>query len=354
MSKPQKKRGGNWKRTTLIVLCVVLAVILILLACFSTFLNYIDSKLDEINYVTGDTTISPEDASNLAQQDWEDIDPNDSTPIVDPNDITFGPDSFEPMGQGEHIVNILLVGQDRRPGEGTQRSDSMILVTFNKSTKKITLTSFMRDSYVKIPGYGTTKLNHAYQYGGMSLLNQTLYNHYGIEVDGNFEVDFSGFEDIIDLLGGVELELTKKEANHLNKLEGWDLSKGTNILTGEQALLYARIRSIDNDYSRTERQRKVLLSLIEEYKNQSLSKMMALLDELLPLVTTNISKSDIKDYAMELFPMLSGSEMESMRIPVDGTFTEGYIRVSEGQKLWCQYNIDFEANREVLRKIFAK
>lgn len=356
MSGPQKKRK-DWKRTTLVVLCIVLSVILVLLAIAGAVLNYIDSSwLDRLNYVTGDTTISPEDASNLIGDDLVTLDPNDTSPIVNPGDVTLPPENTDPLGQGDHIVNIMLIGQDARKGEGKQRSDSMILVTFNKSTKKITLTSFMRDSYMYIPGYGATKLCHAYQYGGMTLLNQTLYDHYGIQVDGNVEVNFEGFEKIIDLLGGVEIELTRKEANFMVEDQGFNVKKGTQILDGEEALFYARIRHIDSDYKRIERQQKVIKSVFEKYKQQSLTKMLSLVEQALPYVTTDMTKDQIKSYAMELFGMVAGAQMESMRLPASGTYKDGYATVFDipGKYLSCQVEIDFEANKEILRELFKK
>lgn len=351
----KKKKPIGWKRTTLIVICVILAL---LLAAIIGIAIYADSLLGKINYIdpSNEATISPSDASNIILNDPDavTVDPDSTEPVVRPEDIIIPDQPIDPLEQGSHILNIMLVGQDRREGQGRQRSDTMILATFNQSKKTITLTSFMRDQFVNIPGYGKTKLCHAYQYGGMSLLKETIYNHYGVDIHGMIEVDFSGFEDIIDLLGGVEIDLTKKEAKKLNKDGGWSLSSGVERLNGEQALLYARLRSIDTDYKRAERQRNVLTSLIEEYKSQSLTKMLSLLEEILPLVTTNIPKTDLTQYATSLFPMLSGAQVETLRIPVDGTFTGGLVRVSEGLNLWCQYNIDFEENREILGAVFEE
>lgn len=352
MSREQRKKNANWKRIALIVTCVVLALVLVLLAVAGAALNYLDKSLDKMNYVTGDTTVSPEEASSMEMEEWESIDPSDTTPYIDATDVTFATLPSYPVVSGDHIVNIMMVGQDARPGQGTQRSDCMILLTFNRTTGEITLTSFLRDQYVQIPGYGATKLCHAYRYGGMTLLNQTLYNHYGVEIDGNVEVNFTGFSEIIDLLGGVEINLSQKEANYLNQKGGWNLEAGLNRLTGEQALRYSRVRHIDSDYQRTDRQRKVLLSLIEAYKDRPLVEMIGLLDQIMPLITTNIPKDDIYGYAVELFPLLADAEIGSQRLPKVGTFTDGKIKVAEGYLAACQYDVDFEANRKILEKIF--
>lgn len=350
MSEQQKKRNKG-KRIALIVICILLALILAAIAAAAIYIDYLYNRMEFVGQDS--STVSPEIASSIAQGEHVEI-PSDNTDLViDQEDVTFQPDDTDHEGQGDHIVNIMLVGQDAREGEGTQRSDSMILVTFNTSKQTITLTSFMRDQYVQIPGYGATKLCHAYQYGGMSLLNQTIYNHFGVEIDGNLEVNFTGFENIIDLLGGVNIELTGKEAEYLQE-KGWDVHKGMNRLPGDAALMYARLRSIDTDYKRAERQRNVMMSLIEEYKNQSYVKMVSLLNEILPMVKTNMTKAEIANYALDLFPMLSSAEIQTNRIPVEGTFDPGYVRVYEGLDLWCQLNIDFEANREFLNEIFAE
>lgn len=351
MNDQAKKRFPRWAKITLIVLA---AILLLIMLCVIGIALYLNAMLDKIDYVQHHTTLSSEEASSIAQEEWETIPTDDTTPIEEDVTVPTTPTEPEvPVEQGEHIVNILLIGQDRRPGEGTQRSDSMILVTFNRSTKAITLTSIMRDQYVNIPGYGNDKLCHAYQYGGMPLLDQTLYDHFGIQVDGNIEVDFSGFESIIDLLGGVDVDLTEKEAEYLYWEYGLTLDPGPNHLCGKDALVYARIRGLDNDYNRAGRQRKVLLSLVERYKDQDLATMLSLMDQLLPLVTTDIPKSQLISYALELFPMLDGATIQTLRIPADGTFKGGYIKVSANHRMWVQYNIDFEANRRLLQQIFA-
>ena len=260
---------------------------------------------------------------------------------------------------GDHLINILLIGQDRRPGEGRQRSDSMILVSINKSNNTITLTSFMRDQYVQIPGYKPNKLNVAFAYGGMNLLRKTLELNFGVKVDGMVEVDFSGFEKIIDRLGGVDIKLTTAEAAYLNTLyEIGMLSSpvivGVNHLDAKQALVYVSIREIDTDYHRASRQRKVLLSLIETYKTLPLDQMLSLMDELLPLISTDLTNLEIMRYAIDIFPMMSSATIETLRIPVDGTFTGGLVEVRPGFYGWFQYNIDFEANKKILWEIFRR
>jgi LCP family protein required for cell wall assembly len=207
---------------------------------------------------------------------------------------------------------------------------------------------------VRIPGYKPNKLNAAYALGGFSLMNETLAVNFDVLVDGNVEVDFDGFKDVIDLLGGVEITLTQAEADHLNEEYQYTLTPGKQYLNGEQALSYSRIRKIDTDYQRAKRQRTVLISLLNRYKEKPAAEMLALLDDILPMVTTNMTNAEIISLATEVLPMLSSSRIDTLRIPVDGTFQQGNVVVRDGLKNWFQYNIDFAANRKVLWEVFAE
>lgn len=350
------KRSG-WKRKLLIVACVILALILV---AVSVIVWYVDRLLGRIEYVEPtESYLSTEEAGDLQTEDLETMDPDEDLPLLEPDTVPTEPvteptepsepEPTEPMGD---IVNILLTGQDRREGEGRARSDSTILVTFNKTTGTVSLSSFMRDAYVKIPGYSNFKLNHAFQCGGTSLLNETLYVNYGVKVDGNVVVDFMQFKKLIDLLGGVEVTLTQKEADHMNAPTNWGLKAGRQVLDGPKALMYARIRYIDSDYRRAERQRTVLLALVDKVRNLSVIEMMPILEEVLGMVSTNMSKDQILSLAMELFPMLTSAKFEQYQIPAEGTFKGGNVQVRPGLKGWFQYDIDFEANRRILREIF--
>lgn len=354
MTEQIKKRGG-WKRVALIVTLSILAVLLLIVACAGVYVNYLLDRITPYD-TANDSTISSSEVDMLLQTDpdLETVDPDSTASLPDISNIETFP--TEPPKQETHdydVVNILLVGQDTW-GSTRTRSDSMILATFNKKAGTITLTSFMRDCYVQIPGYKPNKLNHAYQYGGMKLLNETLKVNFGVRVDGNVSVNFNDFERVIDLLGGVDLKLTEDEAVYVDSGSGfaWNMHAGWHHLDGEKALHYARIREIDSDYRRAERQRKVILAVMEKYKSQSLDQMMALLDDMLPLITTNLDKGEIVTTAVDLFPMLAGAKFETMRIPVDGTFRQGNVKVREGLTNWFQYDIDFTANKKVLREIF--
>lgn len=353
----------RWQKTLLITVIVIL--VLLLLAAVSAGL-YINFLLNKINYNTvEDSRLSPEEVEQLQATDPDYQPPAEGEDLSDlpileelEQDINKDPGySAQPMPDANiegDVVNILLVGQDRR-GEARARSDSMILVTVNKTKNTITFTSFMRDSYVQIPGYKPNKLNAAFQYGGFSLLNETLWVNFGVRVDGNLEVDFNRFTQLIDLLGGVDISLTQKEVTYMtNGGYKWtELVPGVNKLTGEQALAYSRIRYIDSDYRRAERQRTVLMSLLDEYKSKPWAEMIVLLEDILPLVTTNMEKSEIWSLARDVFPMVVGATINTQQIPAHGTFKGGSVRVRENLKGWFQYDIDFAANRKILEGIFA-
>jgi anionic cell wall polymer biosynthesis LytR-Cps2A-Psr (LCP) family protein len=134
----------------------------------------------------------------------------------------------------------------------------------------------------------------------------------------------------------------------------WDLQVGVNHLNGEQALAYARIREIDNDYQRTNRQRKVLVSLMNAYKNQPLEQLLPMLEETLGIVTTNMDNGEIVSLALDMFPMLASSQINTMQIPAHGTFDQGNVLVRDGLKNWFQYNIDFAANRKLIWTIYEE
>lgn len=326
MSK-KKKRASTGKRVALTVMCVVLGLLLAVMLGGTVYAEYLLSK---VNFVDPDATqpsLSAEELEELENNENETLDPDFTGPVLDEDEIQFDDAEVSIGGEDDNnIVNILLIGQDTRTGVRS-RSDSMILCTFNKTRNTLTLTSFMRDLYVAIPGYKNTRINAAYVYGGMTLLDETLEKNFGIHVDGNVEVDFTQFEKIIDLLGGVDLELNTNEASWINEnVPGSGLSAGMQHLNGAQALMHARNRrNVDGDFSRTNRQRTLLVTLVQKFKNSKVTEMVGLLDDILPMVTTDMQVKDITNYVMDLFPMLATCEITTQHIPVDGGYQNAVI-----------------------------
>lgn len=255
-----------------------------------------------------------------------------------------------------NIKSILLIGQDKQGDQTRQRSDSMILATLDKDQGTISLTSFMRDLYVAIPGYSSTRINAAYAYGGMELLDETLEENFGVQIDGNVEVDFEVFKVLVDKVGGIDLELTQAEADYICGRDqsvlypqplrtDWDLQEGVNHLDGEQALIHARNRSIGNsDYRRTERQQDVLKAAFAKIKDLNVLEIGGLVKDVLPLVTTDLSLWDMTGYAMDVMS-IGTDEIQSYRIPEDGSYTPQTI---DGMQVLVP---NLEQNREYLQQI---
>lgn len=253
-------------------------------------------------------------------------------------------------GPGSDLLNILLIGQDAREGEEGARSDSMILCTYNKATKELTMTSFLRDLYVPIPGHGSNRINAAYSFGGTRLLKKTIGQNFSIAIDGSIEVDFAHFSGIIDQLGGVEMELRQDEAEVINRQTGSELSEGLQRLDGFQALTYSRIRSLDfdGDISRTNRQRKVMSALIDSLRESSIQELIPVIGNILPMLTTDLNRGQLLLYTLELLPNLPEMDIRSQKIPADGTFTDQTI---DGMSVLVA---DMETQRQHLRSSLVK
>ncbi len=229
-------------------------------------------------------------------------------------------------GKNSGIINIVLVGQDSRD-ESRARSDTIILCTVQPSSKQIIITSFLRDLYLPIPGLECNRINAAYACGGLPLLKETLRQNFGILTDGCVEVDFSSFPQIIDLLGGVSMELREDEARAINATVPGTLTEGTHLLNGNQALAYSRIRYLDDDgdFSRTLRQRKLLTSLLDSYRNADLLTILSVVVDALPMISTDLSKKQILSLAAKLFPLLDDPSVSNQKIPAAGTYTNQRI-----------------------------
>ncbi len=324
-------------KRTLIVLAIILAVLLVVAAGIY-FVTH--SLLGDIGRLDVQPTLSSDDMATA----FEEGDTSETDPTMNQADTIF---------TDSDVVNILLVGQDRRGGTANQRTDAMIFCTINKSKKTLTMTSFMRDTWVYIPGKYNQRLNVPYMLGGFPLLNETLDYTFGISADYNVEIDFAGFMKAIDTVGGVEIELSSAEASYLNKRgnwgveenKNWKLKEGVNLLTGSQALAYSRIRAIGNDQGRTNRQRTVITKLIEKAKTLSLTELYDLAKELIPLVRTDMTNSQIFALILDMLPMLSDLEIVSQRIPMDGQYSGAN---KNGASVIVMNEKQLEANRQLL------
>lgn len=196
--------------------------------------------------------------------------------------------------RSDDVINVLLMGID----EGGKnypygRSDAMILISVNKAMKRVSLLSLSRAAYSAIPGYDNTRLSHAHGYGGPSLAIAAVEQNYKIKIDNFASTTFDSFVEIIDSFGGVDIELTSAEAKSLRSQFGGFKGAGTYTLNGKQALSYARTRKIDTDKERTGRQRKILIALSQKIKSMSFSQAINMLNKVLPLVTTDFTKTEL-------------------------------------------------------------
>lgn len=310
------KKKGRAKRAAAIVLSVVFLI------CGCGFLYYY-SVLGSLNFVS------------IA----DDTDSTKSTAAT--SDLTGGETNLS-LTNGElledsKVLNIMLFGEDYAGGAEYGRSDSMIMVSIDNRHKKLKLSSFQRDTYVYIPGYGDNKLNASYSYGGPKLAIQTIEANFGIKVDRYAVVDYASFIDIIDILGGIEMELSQDEIDYINyqlyKNKQSDTpttitdAPGNITLTGQQALWYARDRGLStseeaigidgDDWDRTERQRKLLETMFTDLKSADLTQIVSIVGAVGPLVTTNLKKDEITALVTRALTYLT-YDVEQYTVPCEG------------------------------------
>lgn len=220
------------------------------------------------------------------------------------------------------VENILLLGIDGN--ENTGRSDTMIIVSIDRLKRQIKLTSLLRDLYVTIPGRGHNRLNAAYSFGGAPLLMQTIECNFRIKIDQYICVNFSSFENIINEIGGVTINLTDAEAAYINKTIPGSLTGGEQRLNGAQAVYFARIRKIGTDFGRTSRQRTLLEALMNECKTLEISQLIDLIGLISPNLDTNISRLKLANTAIEGVSCWF-NEIEECSIPVKDGYSSRTI-----------------------------
>ena len=321
------------KKTLCIIGAAVLVPVLIIVLVVNVTLNKI-KRLDGYEQSMTEEEYSAQSGVDEAAANYSVV-AEDKINWGEKLDIEMNGNSF----------NVLLIGTDLDEG-GTSRSDSMIVCNVNLDAKRVTLISFLRDCYVQIPDHKDNKLNAAYAFGGVELLDRTLEENFGVAVDANVLVDFKAFQKVIDALGGVEVYLFSDECAYVNSgTKGKNYKEGYCLLDGEAALAYCRIRKLDSDFGRTERQRKVLTALYNKFHTITLKEALDLIDKVFPLVTTDITNSEMVSYAVKLLPIIRECEIEPAHIPVDGTWENANVR---GMAVLL---LDFDKNRATLKEI---
>lgn len=318
---PHKK--SKKKLLVIKVICCVLAVIFLVGGVAS--IGYY-SIVNKFNYEDIDKKPSKKPASTSPTGETDPdvliIDNEDGNLLTDP-----------------YILNIMLFGADQYGNEGL--SDTMILLSIDNRHEKIKMTSFLRDTYISIPGYYSSKLNAAYALGGAELSIATIESNYGIQIDRYAIVNFETFKEIVDIMGGVEIYLTQDEIYYINdqiaqngqsEYLPYDTVEGMVTLNGQQALWYARNRGGyvngteygGSDWDRVERQRKFLNAVIDQLKTSaSLTEIVQIVNAVGPNITTNLKNSEITTLVSGALTYLS-YEVQQLSVPTEGTWSYGY------------------------------
>ena len=335
--KQQPKQPKKKMHKGLKIFLIVLAVLVVIIAAAAiagwTYFHNMANKMNIIE-LPEDTYVYTEETTAPA----ETLEADETTEAA--TEATTVETTVPPM-TADDIINILVVGQSARAGEASQMADTTILVSLNTYTGTVTLSSVLRDSYVKLPDYkghtcGRAKFtvcyNLGYQWGdgtagAMEMTNICMKDNFGVEVDYNIEIDFESFTKVIDYLGGVDIELTQAEADYLNKDDLYvlyDVEAGVQHLDGMAALSYARMRKAEgdseSDIKRSARQRILIETLLNKVRYLSLSELQGVADELLPLITTTMKSTDIAKLLVKIAPIISNLKIESGTIPVEGTY----------------------------------
>lgn len=324
-SNKQMMKLYNKKGRAKRIICIVLSVVF--LVCGSGMIYYY-SVLNSMNF----KSIADDDNNDTPLTTIEALEGNETNLSLNGNDLL----------QDSKILNVMLFGEDNSKKTSTSGfglSDTMIMMSIDNRHKKLKLTSFQRDTYLYIPGHGYNKLNASYTLGGAKLAIQTIEANYGVKVDRYAVVDFESFKEIINTLGGVDIELTQDEIDYINyqMYKNGQTSEYTTIkdapgivhLDGQEALWYARNRGLQkgedgneigidgDDWDRTSRQRKLLETVFNSMKSADLTKIISIVSSVGPLITTNLKKDEITALVSHSLTYLS-YDVEQYYLPEEG------------------------------------
>lgn len=365
--KAAKKVSSWWhhlKRGVRIAITVLVCIVLFGLG----FFHYEYSRLqkDQSAAYTDEYVAklkAEEDNSSVAKSAEEDMEKN-LADVAEADTVKAEGEIF----QDSSVYNILLIGTDDRTEKFSTdaRGDTCILLSINKNTGKVTLASFERGTGVPVlwgPYEGQWDwLTHTFRYGGAQMMVEEIRDNYLVDVNRYIRINIRTLVKLIDAIGGVDIDLTEAEANHLDNPEGtftegyakgigmedkeqFDLTAGVNHLNGVTAMVYARTRYIDDDWHRVQRQRKVIMAAAEKLSKLSASEMISTLDAVIPLVQTDLSETEVAEL-LTLAPVFMGAEIQQITIPADGTY--GSMKGMDGRSM---YAVDFNANAKILKEM---
>ena len=253
-----------------------------------------------------------------------------------------------------NIENILVLGTDSRDVTRERgRSDAMIILSYNKKTGAIKMVSILRDSLVPIEGRGWNRINAAYSFDGVGLAVNTVNQLFDLDIQRFVVVDFNGVTDFIDKAGGVTINLTQKEVDYMTNYSGGKVqyNVGPNNFNGDRALVYMRIRKIDSDFKRTDRQRNVIETLAKKIiTEKSLSEIYDLTDFAFGLVKTNISLTELTSAVTDIAvgALKSGLDIQSQHVP----YSDAYVNKYYNGMAIVSFDID-DASRRVNQFIYG-
>ncbi len=246
----------------------------------------------------------------------------------------------------DEVVNILLVGTDTRdPNSDMGRSDSMMMVSFNKAQNKTTAVSFLRDSLVEIDGHGKSRLGHTYAYGGVGLTINTLNKTYDLDIQNYITINFENLVSVIDEIGGVTVYISEEEAEYYKKTGMPDIYAGEVTLTGSQALAHARNRTLGSDFERTRRQRSVIYGIYRKIiEDKNPTKLLPLINYCMNQVKTNMEVDEIYQLAQDVLA-IDNLKLQQGSLPTEGAYK------SINYQGMAVLEPDIEANKEYLNSL---
>ena len=331
--QPKKKRG---LKVFLIILAVLLVLGGIVVAAGAIYYNKMMNKMNIIE-LPEDTYVYTEETqlTEATEAALTEATAVATEEVTEATTVVTEP----PKAKAEDIINILVVGQSSRAGEESRMADTTMVVSVNTFDGTITVFSVLRDSYVKLPDYrghvcGRAKFTVCYGLGyqwgdiagAMEMTNICMRDNFGVEVDYNVEIDFESFIRVVDLMGGIEIELTEAEAKYLNADDlyvTYDVEPGLQYLDGMAALSYARMRKAegdnDSDIKRSARQRLVIETLLNKVRGLGLKELQSVADTLLPEITTTMTPADVVSVLTRILPVFDQVKIVGETIPVSGT-----------------------------------
>ncbi len=346
-AKHKKKYKKSRSYRSIFTVCLLL----VLIVCAIGWL-FLQSKLDLLNFSDGfheiDTTTQL---------------PLDGLDIPELGDAPFGTSGLanfpaDDIFHDQDVVNILLLGTDDSGSDFSDnaRADSIMLLSLNTKTHGIKLVSIERGIGVPVPKRNDDWITHTFRYGGAALTMQTVRDCFGVDVDHYIRVNFQSFRAGIDAIGGIDIDVTKAEADYMNNPNAnsrfgggiQTVTPGVNHVNGATALNYARVRKIDSDWMRIQRQRNVIQAALNQVQNSDLATLNKLANTILPMIQTNLTKGEITSLLLQVPGFLSnGLQIEQMTVPAKDTCwnTVGV----DGRKM---IGVDFAANAKILQDFF--